>query len=87
MEWTLVKILFLVTLFSDFDQSNLRKGYKGKSEIVLVCGLKFRVLGCQDRLRVNSDDNEAQAYLESRCVSEALPQSCEIFLLKIYYNF
>ena len=47
-------------VLSDFDQSNLRRGYDGKYYIALVCGLNFQV-GCQDRLRVNSDADEALA--------------------------
>ena len=29
------------------------------ADIALVCSLNFQVLGCQDRLRVNSDADEA----------------------------
>ena len=35
------------------------------ADIALVCGLNFQV-GCQDRLRVNSDADEALAQWDSR---------------------
>ena len=46
----------------DFDQSNLRREYNHmvSANIALVCDLKFQVR-CQDRLRVNSDADEALA--------------------------
>ena len=47
-------------IVSDFDQSNLRRGYDGKCWYCLVCGLNFQV-GCQDRLSVNSNADEALA--------------------------
>ena len=46
------------------------------AEIALVCGLKIWV-GCQDRLCVNSDADEALALWESIYVREVLPHSCE----------
>ena len=45
---------------SDFNRSNLRKGYKVNADITLVRGLDFQV-GYQDRLHVNSDVDEALA--------------------------
>ena len=47
-------------VLSDFDQNNLRRGYDASADIALVCVLNFQV-GCQDRLRVNSDADEALA--------------------------
>ena len=48
------------------------------AEIALVCVLKVRV-SCHDRLCVNSDADETQAYWENRCVREALPHSSKKF--------
>ena len=42
-------------VLSDFDQSKM-----ASADIALVCGLKFQV-GYQDRLRANSDSDEALA--------------------------
>ena len=39
------------------------------AEIALICGLKVRV-GCQERLCVNSDADEALAEWESRYVKK-----------------
>ena len=47
-------VLFLVTLLSGFNQSNLRGGTVASAEIALVFDFKVRV-GCHDRLCVNSD--------------------------------
>ena len=58
--WYWSRILFLVTLLSDFDQSNLRRGTMASAEAAFVCGLKVRV-GCQDRLCMNSDADETLA--------------------------
>ena len=52
------------------------------AEIALVCGLKV-LMGCQDRLCVNSDADETQALWETRYASEMLPHSCGKFVLKI----
>ena len=43
---------------SDFHQSNLRKATMASANIALACNLNFQV-GCQDRLRVNSNADEA----------------------------
>ena len=47
-------------VLSDFDQSNLRRGTMASADTALVCGMKIQV-GCQDRLCVNSDADEALA--------------------------
>ena len=56
----LVKNLSVELVLSDFNQSNLRRGTMASADIALVCGLNFQV-GCQNRLRVNSDADEALA--------------------------
>ena len=53
-------------VLSDFDQSNLRRGYEANADIAFVCGLNFQVR-YQDRLRVNLDAEEALAKWDSRC--------------------
>ena len=57
---TILKFTLLINSIQILDQSNLRKGTMASVEIALVCGLKVRV-GCQDRLRVNSDADETLA--------------------------
>ena len=65
-----------MTLLSDLDQSNLRRGYDGKCRNcprMLVGGL----VGCQDRLCVNSDADEVLAKWERRYAREVLPHRLE----------
>ena len=50
----------------------------------LPCRLKARV-GCQDKLCVSSNADETLAKWESWQVSEVLPHSCRIFILKVCY--
>ena len=52
--------LFLVTLLSGFNQSNLRGECDASAETALVFGLKVRV-GSHDKLCVNSDADETLA--------------------------
>ena len=56
----LVKILFLMILLSYFDQSNVRRRYDGKCRNCSRVWFEVWV-GCQDRLRVNSDADETLA--------------------------
>ena len=54
-------------VLSDFDLSNLEKKLQWQVQLILplMCSFNFQI-GCQDRLRVNSDADEALAELDTR---------------------
>ena len=54
------------------------------AELALVCGLKVRV-GCQDKLCVNSDADEALADGKADNLSDVLPHSYEKFMFRICF--
>ena len=68
-----------MTLLSDFEQSNLRRGYDG------IEGSR----GCQDRLCSNSDADETLAKWESRekCYVTFVKKSIVKSLEKILASF